>query len=102
MEAGSATRELLAKRGERLVVGQGAAGCAVRGERARCGTGLGRGSSLGLEGLGDRGLVLLPASLGCSVLELPLLASLVRAFLPGVGLGVEALGVLVLPVLVVL
>ncbi len=44
----------------------------------------------------------LPAGLGCSVLLLPSLACGVEAFLPRTGLGVEALGVLVLAVLVVL
>src|SRR5688572_27325634 len=97
----SATRQLLAKRGERLVVGQGAA-VALRGERAGSRAGLGRGGSLGLERLGDRSLVLLPASLSSRVLLLPLLALGVGAFLPRLSLDVEALGVLVLPVLVVL
>src|SRR6478752_906624 len=100
ISAGSATRELLAKSRESLVVRERAGGAAVGRERRR---GVGDGvRSLGLGGLGDGSLVGLPATLGGGVLLLPLLTLLVEALEPGTRLGVEALGVLVLAALVVL
>ena len=53
-------------------------------------------------GSSDLLLVLLPASLGCSVVLLPLLALGLEAFLPLVGLRVKAVRVLVVALLVVL
>src|SRR5690606_35791067 len=97
--SGSATRELLPQRGERLVVGEGAGAGSLGGERR---TGVHRRGGLGLGGLDDQRLVRLPAGLGGSVVLLPLLASFVGSLDPCLGLHVEALGVLVLPVLVVL
>src|SRR5690606_38616390 len=98
----SVAGELLAKRRERLVVGEGAGTGALRREAAAAGGSDVLGVGLGLDRLGDLLLVLLPASLSLRVLLLPGLASLVVALEPLVGLGVEALGELVLAVLVVL
>src|SRR4051812_44357385 len=121
----SAAGELLAQGSQRLVRGQRAAtlgGTAVRGRgRAAAGRGRARGAgrraaggvgrrSLGvgrslrvvLDRLLDLGAVRLPAGVGLGVLLLPLLALLLVPLEPLVGLGVEALGVLVVPLLVVL
>src|SRR5690606_30924619 len=94
--------ELLAESRESLVVSKGARRGALRGEAARSRRSDLFGVRLGLDGLGDLLLVLLPASLRRGVLVLPGDASLVVALEPLVGLGVEALGDLVLAVLVVL
>src|ERR1035437_2860815 len=112
--------ELLTQSGERLIrsqralsgrrVGRGRGrGRAVR-LRGRCTIGgvAGRllrvGCSLGvsLDGFLDLNLVRLPASVSVGVLLLPLLALLLVAADPFVGLGVEAFGVLVVAGLVVL
>src|SRR5680860_1287510 len=93
-------------------------GCSVgRGGRTTscttsCTTGSGTGSGtgggaaggvrLGLVGVLDLLLVGLPAGVGPGVLPLPLLALGVEALEPLVGLGVEAVGVLVVALLVVL
>src|SRR5690606_10047477 len=99
-----AARELLAQSGESLVVGKRAGTGRVGRERlaGNSSAEVVASGCLGLGCLGNRSLVSLPASLGCSVLLLPCLALGVEAFLPRTGLGVEALRVLVLAVLVVL
>src|SRR5690606_1253996 len=94
-----AARQLLAKCGECLVVGKGACARGVAGER---GAG---GSRNVLDDLRCRCrnllLVGLPASLGRSVVLLPLLALGLDAFAPLVGLLVEASEVLDAALLVV-
>ena len=60
------------------------------------------GSGVVGRGLLDLGAVGLPAGVGVGVLLLPLLALSLEALEPLVGLGVEALGVLVVALLVVL
>src|SRR5580765_2068024 len=115
MPLGSVAGELLPQGGKRLVGGQGALGrgrgAAVRGGRRRGrrvarvgGRGVATGRRVGV-GLGrglDLGLVRLPASVCLGVLLLPLLALRLVTLEPLVGLGVEALGVLVVARLVVL
>src|ERR1035437_186216 len=110
--------ELLTQSGERLIrsqralrgrrVGRGRGRtvrlrgrCTVRGVAGRL---LRVGCSLGvsLDGLLDLNLVRLPASVSLGELLLPLLALLLVTADPFVGLGVEALGVLVVAGLVVL
>ena len=73
-----------------------------RGRRGRRSRPRGRGLGLGLAGLLDLLAVRLPAGVGLGVLPLPLLALLLVALEPLVRLGVEALGVLVVALLVVL
>src|SRR5215211_539053 len=98
-----AAGQLLPEQCELLVAGQRARRgglTAARGVvgRRRLAAGLG----LGIGGLGDLPLVLLEALVSAGVLPLPLLALLVEAFLPLLGLRVEALGIDVVAVLVVL
>src|SRR5690606_5933177 len=108
----AAAGELLPKRGQGLVGGQRAAGAlraaagAARGG-TRVGVALvggGRRGGLGLGGLGllDLLAVRLEAGLRHGVLALPLVALGLEALHPLAGLRVEALGVLVVPLLVVL
>src|SRR5690606_15488306 len=103
----AAAGELLPKRGQGLVGGQRAAGAlrAAAGA-ARGGTrvGVGRGGGLGLGGLGllDLLAVRREAGLRHGVLARPLVALGLEALHPLAGLRVEALGVLVVPLLVVL
>src|SRR5690554_4705699 len=98
-----AARELLAQSRESLVIGKGAGAGDVVRERLACSRSeVVACNSLGLCCLGNCDLVSFPTGLGGSVLLLPCLALSVEPFLPRAGLGVEALGVLVLAVLVVL
>src|SRR5690606_14224645 len=100
--AGSVAGELLTQRLQRFVRSEGA----VLGLLRRRGAGV-RGRRVGLRlGLGllralDLRLVRFPARVGLGVLPLPLLALLLVARQPVVGLRVEALGVLVVALFVV-
>src|SRR5690606_28908447 len=113
--------ELLPQRRELLVAGQRAAALGGllrrrgrrRGGRAATrgvvllatldtGRGVGRGSGVGGSSLGHLAHVLLVASVRLGVLLLPLLALGLVPFLPLLGVGVEALGVDVVALLVVL
>src|SRR5699024_1245785 len=109
----SVASELLPQRGQGLVGGQGALGTrrrrAGRGGAALRAVGGGGGVVAGLRGsrvvggsLLDLGPVGLPAGVGVGVLLLPGLALGLVALEPLVGLRVEALGVLVVALLVVL
>src|SRR6478609_5310350 len=119
MRRGSVAGELLAQCGQRLVGGEGALGhrCRRTGRAALVVVGGRRRARLrgvrggvaatgGLRvGLGERldlGAVRLPAGVRLGVLLLPGLALLLEALEPLVGLRVEALGVLVVTLLVVL
>src|SRR5699024_11709250 len=75
-------------RGARLVGGLRGRGRGVRGAGGRGGRSV-RGLLVGLDGLGDLGLVGGPALVGGRVLALPLLALGVEALEPLVGLRVE-------------
>src|SRR5690606_11928398 len=104
-----AARQFLAQGRELLVAGECAtrrlllsALRAVAGVAALGSTLSGGGSGVGLLGLRDLAHVLLVASVRLGVLPLPLLTLLLVAFLPLLRVGVEALGVDVVAVLVVL
>src|SRR5699024_7238124 len=100
----SAACKLLTQGCKSFVAGQRTfVACLFRGERTGGRSGIG-GAGFGVrcDGLGDLLLVLFPAFLGGGVLLLPGLALSLVALDPFVGLGVEALGVLVVAVLVVL
>src|SRR5690606_17978659 len=93
-------RELLAKGSKRLVVGEGTRrGGLARERRTTDGSNI---FDVLRGGNGDLLLVGFPTGLGSRVVGLPLGALLLEAFLPLVGLGVEALRVLVVALLVVL
>src|SRR5512140_2627197 len=92
MPVGSVTGELLAQRGRR----RAGLGRVRRGVAATGGLGVGLGERL------DLGAVRLPTGVRLGVLLLPGLALLLEALEPLVGLRVEALGVLVVTLLVVL
>src|SRR5690606_8281190 len=102
---GSVAGELLAKRGERLVRGERALGRGLghrRGVRRGDVVALLGSRGVGLGGLGDLLAVRLPAGVSLRVRGLPRLALRLVALEPLVRLGVEALGVGVVAVLVVL
>src|SRR5690625_22200 len=106
----SAACKLLTQGCKSFIAGQRAfVACLFRGERTGGRSGIGRAHGIGgagfgvrCDGLGDLLLVLFPAFLSGGVLLLPGLALSLVALDPFVGLGVEALGVLVVAVLVVL
>src|SRR5699024_47514 len=99
----SAACKLLTQGCKSFVAGQRTfVACLFRGERTGGRCGIGRADRIGGAGFGGLLLVLFPAFLGGGVLLLPGLALSLVALDPFVGLGVEALGVLVVAVLVVL
>src|SRR5207244_3329485 len=99
-----AAGQLLAERGERLVGGEGTAAAATFAALRLLGVVRLRAGRLGLGAtrLFDLLLVGVEAGAGLGVLPLPGLPLLVEALEPVAGLRVEALGVLVVPLLVVL